>query len=258
MDALVSGDVFLFGPFRLDRGGGGLFGIDGHVVALGSRALDLLEFLIDHQGQLVSKQQIMDAVWSGLTVDEKNLTVQMSALRRALDSGHARPSCIQTFPGRGYRFVAAVTRVDPDRKSLIDPVTQASGVSEPSVHRHRWSSRLVALTAALILAGLGLGTAITGRMWSQEQGTSSTAPRLSIVILPFQNLGGDRGEDYLADGITDDLTTDLSHIPEAFVIARESAYTYKGKATDVRQIGRELGVRYVLEGSVQKSAPCCG
>ena len=63
---------------------------------------------------------------------------------------------------------------------------------------------------------------------------------------------GDPKDDYLADGITDDLTTELSYIPEAFVIARETAYTYKGKATDVRQIGRELGVRYVLEGSVRR------
>ena len=194
----------------------------------------------------------MDAVWSGLTVDEKNLTVQMSALRRALDSGHARPSCIQTFPGRGYRFVAAVTRVGPDRKSLIDPVAQASGVSEPSVHRHPWSSRLVALTAALILAGLGLGTAITGRMCSQEQGTSSTAPRLSLVVLPFDNLNGERDDDYLVAGVTDDLTTALSHIPGTFAISRATAYTYRGKAEDIRRIGRDLGVRYVVRGSLRR------
>ena len=80
----------------------------------------------------------------------------------------------------------------------------------------------------------------------------SPAPRLSLVVLPFQNLGGDAKDDYLADAITDDLTTDLSQIAGAFVTARESAYTYKGKATDVRQIGRELGVRYVLEGSVRR------
>ena len=80
----------------------------------------------------------------------------------------------------------------------------------------------------------------------------SPAPRLSMVVLPFQNLGGDAKDDYLADAITDDLTTDLSRIAGAFVVARESAYTYKGKATDVRQIGRELGVRYVLEGSVRR------
>jgi TolB-like protein/tetratricopeptide (TPR) repeat protein len=80
----------------------------------------------------------------------------------------------------------------------------------------------------------------------------SPAARLSMVVLPFQNLGGDTKDDYLADAITDDLTTDLSRIAGAFVVARESAYTYKGKAKDVRQIGRELGVRYVVEGSARR------
>ena len=78
------------------------------------------------------------------------------------------------------------------------------------------------------------------------------ASRLSIVVLPFENLSDARGEDYLAEGITDDLTTDLSRVPGMFVIARESAYTYRGKAVDVRKVGEELGVRYVLEGSVRK------
>ena len=80
----------------------------------------------------------------------------------------------------------------------------------------------------------------------------SKAPRLSIVVLPFRNLGGDPNEDYLADAIGDDLTTDLSHLPGALVIARESALTYKGKAVDVRQTGQELGVRYIVEGSVRR------
>src|SRR5262249_46889228 len=75
---------------------------------------------------------------------------------------------------------------------------------------------------------------------------------LSIVVLPFDNLSGDPRDDYLADGITDDLTSDLARVPSAFVIARQSAYTYKGKPRDVRTIGQELGVRYVLEGSVRR------
>ena len=79
-----------------------------------------------------------------------------------------------------------------------------------------------------------------------------TAPRLSIVVLPFENLSGDKEQDYFADGLTDDLTTDLSHLPDSFVIARNTAFTYKGKPVDVKQIGRELGVRYVLEGSVRR------
>ena len=80
----------------------------------------------------------------------------------------------------------------------------------------------------------------------------ANAPRLSIVVLPFENLSGDKEQDYFADGITDDLTTDLSHLPDSFVIARNTAFTYKGKPVDVKQIGRELGVRYVLEGSVRR------
>jgi adenylate cyclase len=83
--------------------------------------------------------------------------------------------------------------------------------------------------------------------------TSSTAPRLSIVVLPFANLSNDPEQEYFADGITDDLTADLSRISGSFVIARNTAFTYKGKSVDVRQIGRELGVRYVLEGSVRRT-----
>jgi TolB-like protein/class 3 adenylate cyclase/Flp pilus assembly protein TadD len=79
-----------------------------------------------------------------------------------------------------------------------------------------------------------------------------TAPRLSIVVLPFANLSGNPAEDYFADGITEDITTDLSRIPESFVIARNTAFSYKGKPVDAKQVGRELGVRYVLEGSVRR------
>src|SRR5437667_2863596 len=83
---------------------------------------------------------------------------------------------------------------------------------------------------------------------------STTAPRLSIVVLPFKNLSNDPEQEYFADGITDDLTTDLSRIPDTLVIARNTAFTYKGKSVDARQIGRELGVRYLLDGSVRRTA----
>jgi len=82
---------------------------------------------------------------------------------------------------------------------------------------------------------------------------TAAAPRLSIVVLPFVNLGGNSEQDYFVDGVTESLTTDLSRIPAAFVIARNTAFTFKGKAVDVRLIGRELGVRYAMEGSVQSS-----
>jgi TolB-like protein len=80
----------------------------------------------------------------------------------------------------------------------------------------------------------------------------STAPHLSIIVLPFANIGGDPEQEYFVDGVTESLTTDLSRIAGSFVIARNTAFTYKGKPNDVKQIGRELNVRYVLEGSVQR------
>src|SRR4029077_3213537 len=83
--------------------------------------------------------------------------------------------------------------------------------------------------------------------------THTSAPRLSIVVLPFANLSGDREQDYFADGMAESLTTDLSRISGSFVIGRHTAFTYKGEARDLKKIGRELNVRYLLEGSVQRS-----
>jgi adenylate cyclase len=210
MCALAHGSTVLFEGFHLDRHG--LFRRDGlgilQPVAIGGRALDLLEVLIERHGQVLSKAEIMTAVWPKTVVEDGNLTLQISALRRILDRGRSGTSCIQTVARRGYCFAAAVTRVQPDAR---DP-------------------------AAAI-----------------PRGGAPPLPRLSILVLPIANLSSDPEQEYFADGITDDLTTDLSRIAGSFVIACSTAYTYKGKSVDVRQIGRELGVRYVLEGSVRRS-----
>jgi TolB-like protein/cytochrome c-type biogenesis protein CcmH/NrfG len=212
MNGLGSADIFQFEGFRFDRTGGCLFRMDGPGVAepiiLGSRALALLGLLVERQGQLVSKDQIFAAVWPGIAVEEANLTVQISALRRMLDRDRDDGSYIQTVPGRGYRLVALVTRVEGGARSDA---------------------------AARLLSGV------------------SVRPRLSIVVLPFTNLSNDPEQEYFVDGVTDDLTTDLSRISGSFVIARNTAFTYKGTAVDAKQIGRELGVRYILEGSVQRA-----
>jgi adenylate cyclase len=126
----------------------------------------------------------------------------------------------------------------------------------------RNSSRLAVLVAGIV-AAIGIGIAV---WWEWPRGNSvavsapppraaeaKSAPRLSIVVLPFSNLSNDPDQEYFADGVTDDLTTDLSRISGSFVIARTTAFTYKGKPIDVKQIGRELGVRYVLEGSVRRT-----
>jgi adenylate cyclase len=200
MDAPSSTESSLFEGFRLDWGAGVLFRRDEHGVfapmAIGSRALDILGVLVERPGDLVSRAEIMETVWPGAAVEDSNLNVQIAALRRILDQNREHGSCIQTVPGRGYRFVAPVTRAEPD---------------------------------------------------------AHPAPRLSIVVMPFTNLSDDREQQYFADGITEDVTTDLSRLAHMFVISRNTAFTYRNKPFDAKQIGRELGVRYVLEGSVRRS-----
>jgi DNA-binding winged helix-turn-helix (wHTH) protein len=236
MDAAVIEDVVLFGDFRLDRCGGGLFRLNtdggGSAVSLGSRALDVLSVLVQRAGDLVSKQQIMDAVWPDTAVEENNLTVHISALRRVLDEGRMEGSCIQTVPGRGYRFVLPVRRNEELREVRAQPavtetprfaevsgdhgVATAAAVSAlpmPATQRRR---RVLSITA---LAGVCLAIAallLVARSHNFWLTSPSDRPRLSLVVLPFENLSGDPKDDYLADGITDDLTGDLSHISGAF------------------------------------------
>src|SRR5271170_7595096 len=173
------------------------------------------------------------------------------------------------------RLDLAVTDLGPTQlKNIAEPVRayslqvgvpaeakpKAAPQGEPAAPRARGLlARWPALAAALIVALLAIGAyawragfapLLPGASVAEDK--LANEPRLSIVVLPFENLSGDPEQDYFADGITDDLTTDLSRLPDAFVIARNTAFTYKGKAVDAKEIGRELGVRYVLEGSVQR------
>jgi TolB-like protein len=200
VQALSPADIFLFEGFRLDARG--LFRQDQEGIAtrveIGSRALDVLDVLLRSPGELITRKEIMAAAWPGMVVEDYNLTVQISALRRAIDRDRANGSYIQTVARRGYRFVAPVMR--------------------PSLQRE-----------------------------------PRPKPRLSIVVLPFTDLSDDREQQYFADGITQDLTTDLSRLDGMFVISRNTALSYRNRRFDTRRIGHELGVRYLLDGSVQRA-----
>jgi adenylate cyclase len=205
--------VVEFDRFRLPRRGSRLLRQNAagvwEPIGVGSRALELLGVLVGRCGDLVSKDEIMRAVWPGTVVEEHNLTVQISTLRRILDVDRVDGSCIQTVIGHGYRFLPAVTSPSVDKSSVI-PV--------PGVAAH----------------------------------LTDTGPRLTLVVLPFKALGSDPGVEDLADAITDGLTTDLSCW--ACVITRASASVHQTGPLDVRQVGAELGVAYVIHGSVRRSA----
>ena len=150
-------------------------------------------------------------------------------------------------PVRVYGLSASAIAAAKSGAATSAPAPKASGLSP------RWSVLAAVLALALIAAGYAWHSGVVPRfMTTSVDDKLATAPRLSIVVLPFENLSGGKEQDYFADGITDDLTTDLSHLPDSFVISRGTAFTYKGKAVDAKQIGRELGVRYLLEGSVRR------
>ncbi|MFN0303987.1 MAG: winged helix-turn-helix domain-containing tetratricopeptide repeat protein [Burkholderiales bacterium] len=197
--------VFRFGSFRLLPGRRELL-LRGDPVTLGSRAYDLLVALVNRQGQLVTKDALMDEVWPGTVVDENNLPAQISVLRKLLAADESLARCLQTVAGRGYRFVANVE---------VEPVANV---------------------------GAGIPAA-----------PNTAADALSIVVLPFANLSSDVEQAYFAQGMSDTVTTDLSRISGLLVISASTAATFEGKAVDVRQVSRELGVRFVLKGSVQRN-----
>jgi TolB-like protein/DNA-binding winged helix-turn-helix (wHTH) protein/tetratricopeptide (TPR) repeat protein len=274
MEAPSSHEGFLFEGFLLDRRG--LFRCDEDAtqapVEIGSRALDVLGVLLKRPGDLVSRDEIMATAWPGTVVEDNNLTVQISTLRRVLDQDRAQGSCIQTVPGRGYRFVVPVTRLESatSRGSELsfgdgnggptagngrsrDPVALGQLANILQLQTPRMGPRFRRGVMAPALGALALIVAVVVGIWySPWLEHAHRAPRLSIVVMPFANLSDDREQQYFADGITDDVTNDLSRIAGMFVISRNTAFTYQNKPIDPKEIGRELGVRYVLEGSARR------
>ena len=180
---------------------------EGADVVLGARAFDLLLCLVERRDRIVSKDELLERVWPGLVVEENNITVQVSALRKLLGA-----QAVVNVSGRGYKLGVAVTE----------------GAST--------DSQAPAMPAAPL----------------QDAPALTLPDQPSLAVLPFENLSGDPQQEYFVDGVVDDIITALARVRAFFVIARSSSFIYKGRAVDVKQVGRELGVRYVLEGSVRR------
>ncbi|MGC2627644.1 MAG: winged helix-turn-helix domain-containing protein [Candidatus Udaeobacter sp.] len=184
-----------------------------NVVAIAPQVFDLLDYLIRNRERVVSKDDLINAVWNGRTVSDAALTTRLNAARTAIGDSGEEQRFIKTLPRKGFRFVG--------------PVLEAQGP----------------------------GCAAVSDILLQPQKPVLAPPdKPSIAVLPFANLSSDPEQEYFADGMVDDIITALSRFKLMFVIARNTSFTYKGKAVDIKQVGRELGVRYVLEGSVRKSA----
>jgi TolB-like protein len=196
--------IYVFGDCALDTGRRELRRGAGPV-PIAPRAFDLLEYLIRNHDRVVSKDDLIAAVWDGRAVSESALTTRINAARCAIGDNGEEQRVIKTLPRKGIRFVAAVREVD---------------------------------VATATIAAESAANALT------------YPDRPSIAVLPFTNFSGDPEQEYFADGIVEEIITALSRFSSLFVIARNSSFAYKGRTVDVRLVGRELGVRYVLEGSV--------
>jgi TolB-like protein len=191
--------IYAFGPFRLDARSEILFrGVEP--VPLGRRAVALPRILVERPGAPISKSSLIEGAWPGVAVEENNLSVQIRALRRALEKAGGA-SWIETMPRRGYRFVGP---------AVIKENTTESHIVLPD--------------------------------------------RAAIAVLPFANMSSDPEQDHFANGMTEDIITALSKLRWLSVLARNSTLVYKGTPVSITQVGAELGVPFVLEGSVRISA----
>jgi TolB-like protein len=211
---------FLFADFVLDPGRRELTR-QSETIAIGPQVFDLLACLIANRERVVSKDDLLQQVWRGRIVSESTLTSHINAARKAIGDDGRQQLLIRTVARKGFRFVADVTEVAPSGGARSGESTAADPRQMPP----------------------------------QDMPVSapSLPARPSIAVLPFQNLSGDREQDYFADGVVEDIITEMSRARWLFVIARNSSFVYKGRAVDVRQVGRELGIGYVVEGSVRKA-----
>jgi TolB-like protein/DNA-binding winged helix-turn-helix (wHTH) protein/tetratricopeptide (TPR) repeat protein len=255
----VLANVFRFDGFCLDAAHRTLHR-GGVEVELRPKCFDLLTCLARNAPRVVTKDELIEAVWPGVVVTDESLTRCVSDIRHALGDGGQQ--IVKTVPRRGYLLAAPLSFDEPQAQPGPVGALQTAGnvlsvaAAPAAVPRsgrpaalspaQRW---LAAGAIAALAAVAAAGVAIWMRAGSPPAGSTQA---LSIVVLPLVERSGDPDQAWFAEGLTEDLTTDLTRIPGSFVIARSSAETYRGKVVDVRQVGRELGVRYVLEGSVQR------
>jgi TolB-like protein len=181
-------------------------------VSVAPQVFDLLDYLIRNRERVISKDELIDAIWEGRIVSEAALTTRLNVARSAIGDSGEEQRLIKTLPRKGFRFVGHVREVQKRADAAADdnPVQPQK--------------------PALVLPD-----------------------KPSIAVLPFRNMSGDLEQEYFADGMVEDIITGLSRTKSLFVISRNSSFTYKGQAVDIKRVGRELGVRYVLEGSVRKA-----
>jgi TolB-like protein/DNA-binding winged helix-turn-helix (wHTH) protein/Tfp pilus assembly protein PilF len=260
--------IYEFGPFRLIPEERQLLR-DNQIVPLTPKSFDLLVVLVENSGHLIEKDELLKRIWPDSFVEEANLSVNVSALRRALGEGPNEHQYVETVPRRGYRFVASVKeRWDGGANTLSRESSEEYGdggpiadyerptsslspgaASRPHVSFRRWALVLVGLLSLSALL-LGLNA---GGLRERLLGKRDPVRIQSLAVLPLENLTGDASQDYFAEGMTEALITDLAKVSAIRVMSRSSVMQYGSARKPLPEIGRELNVDAVLTGSVVRS-----
>ena len=202
---------------------------DSDLIPIEPQVFDILEYLIRNRDRVVSRDDLIASVWNGRVVSESALSTRINAVRTAIGDSGAAQRLIKTFPRKGVRFLATVVE---DRNSSDRRASAVSTLEAPQ-GQFNGAQRVEPIMA--------------------EKPHLPLPDKPSIAVLPFANLSADPQQEYFADGIADDIITALARYRSLLVIARNSSFSYKGIDVNVQRVGRELGVRYVLEGSVRKA-----
>jgi len=261
--SLTDGYLYRFGQFAMDSRKRTLSRADSPV-SLTPKAFDVLLFLVQNPNRLVTKQELLQAVWGDTFVEEGNLTQYISHLRKALGDNSEDARLIVTIARKGYQFAADVvvaTAVDTAMQAAVQvsaeisvasrqpPIGSRAEEAVPKAPGH-WRKAAFAAASAVLLAVVCFAS------WRHFGGmTPARSQKIRLAVLPFQNLTGDPNKEYLADGLTEETISQLGRLnPEQLgVIARTSVMGYKHKDERMDQIGRDLSVQYVLENSLRES-----
>jgi TolB-like protein/DNA-binding winged helix-turn-helix (wHTH) protein len=213
---------------------------DGRSLRMETRSMRLLMHLAAHAGEVVSIDDLLEQVWTGVIVTPDSVYQAVTSLRRALGDDAKKPAYIATVPRLGYRMIAAVEPWTDDVREVAEPPAPRAG-----------RGRRIRAVAAVLLLTAGVAGVFA---WRAHLPAQATAAPLSIAVLPFLDLTTQAmDEEYFADGMTEEIINHLSTLPGVHVPGATASFYYKDKAVPVADIGRALGVDYVLDGSVRKS-----
>ena len=241
----IQSRIYHFGVFTLDARTGELCH-NGHRTPLRDQSFQLLLALLEHPGELLTREELTRRLWQADTfVDfDRGLNKVVNHLRETLADSVEQPRFIETLPRKGYRFIAPVTHVDDDAEGVAPASTARSS------RFHRWLSLSVMLAAGI---GIAVGAGIVEvRKWMASRWAAT--PEISaLAVMPLENLSRDPEQQYFADGLTDALITDLVKTGTVRVASRTSVTRYRGTKKSIAEIGRELSVDAVVEGTVTYS-----